>query len=739
MSLVSVYPNVFGKNSQGDLESSEHTLTQVADYIRKGSSGLDVKTAKCRELASGDDKEKYRRYKSHTLPCFTPSGTFSDIPPTVKSLKSHSGFIVLDWDGLSSDDVVIAMDKVKTLPAVRLAYVSPSGFGIKAIFELSRLPKNSREHLSAWQAVASYAHKVGKVDRSGKDIRRFSFLAHDPNVFTNESDVKVRWNNPKPVNERKSNGVYNEFTPTKDWVDSLINSHCQDVRGPEPYESGSWKWQFTCPWDSSHKVPDAYAVLHATGAVVLQCSHDSCNGNAWKDFREKFGIEYPKPSRQNSKSRDNGNGYYVSDPPEPPPEPDEVSDARDLNQPEFPDDAFHGVLEHYRTAYEGRSEICDAFHFAGAITTVGLVLGRSIYIGLATNNIYPNIYSALVGPPAISRKSSAINQVVKHLATIDGMGEVKTLDSIASREGLIEELRTDSEELETGYPNEGHRLLVHFDELRILLDKSRNLATGGIIPELTSLYDMPLVKKRRKAQEEIEAKHPCVSLMSASTKSWIEESLVSSDIYGGFISRFMFFLYDRTDPIPLGDKPDESLLVTFFKILAEIRASYAMDQSEFSLDKEVEADYSDWYCENRERLELIDKDTVQFASARIVNHAFKISLILSALTNPIGDKEIHMEEWEIAKGLAEYFDKVNSHLFTTIALDTFSRNEQKILDKLAEMGNQANRRDVQRACGISAQDFNRALEALILNDIIHEAVIKGGRGRPTKILTVLKR
>jgi hypothetical protein len=51
------------------------------------------------------------------------------------------------------------------------------------------------------------------------------------------------------------------------------------------YRDG-FKWQVTCPFDESHRIPDAVVYQLPNGAMAFRCSHNSCVGRIWSQFRE---------------------------------------------------------------------------------------------------------------------------------------------------------------------------------------------------------------------------------------------------------------------------------------------------------------------------------------------------------------------------------------------------------------------------------------------------------------------
>jgi KaiC/GvpD/RAD55 family RecA-like ATPase len=72
-------------------------------------------------------------------------------------------------------------------------------------------------------------------------------------------------------------------------------------------------YQIDCPFDANHKKPDAYVGQIPNGALVFHCSHNSCQGRAWREFTEVAGrpahdewdvpYDAPKPVQQPAKKQ----------------------------------------------------------------------------------------------------------------------------------------------------------------------------------------------------------------------------------------------------------------------------------------------------------------------------------------------------------------------------------------------------------------------------------------------------
>ncbi len=72
------------------------------------------------------------------------------------------------------------------------------------------------------------------------------------------------------------------------WLDAFIAHFGIAVTGPIPYLGGR-KWQLAaCPFDPSHADKDAIITESSNGAKGFHCSHNSCAGKNWTDFRAHY-------------------------------------------------------------------------------------------------------------------------------------------------------------------------------------------------------------------------------------------------------------------------------------------------------------------------------------------------------------------------------------------------------------------------------------------------------------------
>ena len=208
---VSVYKNGFDSESQDVVP-----LEKVVKAIRGDEKGLGHRTAlakglyaKYMGLEEGTPEyqkalDAYRKFKAAQLAGITPAGVFSHREKV--GISEPSGLVVIDIDHIHN-----AVEMRHTLAQdknVVLCYVSPSGEGVKALYKVHPVPQNDAEFKDAWGCVGlnvSGKYKC-KIDPSGKDISRLTFLAYDPECYYNPDAEPYGWTPlpKKPPSQRRS-------------------------------------------------------------------------------------------------------------------------------------------------------------------------------------------------------------------------------------------------------------------------------------------------------------------------------------------------------------------------------------------------------------------------------------------------------------------------------------------------------------------------------------------------------
>ena len=189
--MLSVY------RDSSDTHGSTVTLQAVSERIRDGKRGLDEKTRYCNATATTDPKA-YKAYKEKELPAVTFSGTFPKGKRKAQHLIRHSSLITIDIDGLLPSQIPDLLAELSQMQHVVLAFISPSGLGIKMIVRVDPIPLNDLEHKGAYQACLDFFEPLAteyefEVDTIGKDCSRLCYLSHDPLAIFHTDTPTIHW------------------------------------------------------------------------------------------------------------------------------------------------------------------------------------------------------------------------------------------------------------------------------------------------------------------------------------------------------------------------------------------------------------------------------------------------------------------------------------------------------------------------------------------------------------------
>ena len=261
--------------------------------------------------------------------------------------------------------------------------------------------------------------------------------------------------------------------------------------------------------------------------------------------------------------------------------------------------------------------------------------------------------------------------------------------AIDSREGFASDLRTDGDGTVDAWNDgdftEGVRCLISFDEIRSLLVASRREVTGNIPSYLNDLWNCPRDASTRQKNNPIQVDYPVVNIFGCSTPDWLQKSVVGSDIDGGFINRFMPFLYERMPYVR-----NQTIKSDFYDIFVSVLRGFLTTPEgakHYSFSDDAAESYHVWA---ERRYETALNDPVGAAiTTRITDHARRIALAFALATNAACDTKITLETWQTAQTVAEYLSDVAVYIFSEVGRDSDAVLERKILDKLSELGNEA--------------------------------------------------
>ena len=188
------------------------SLSEIRRRIQTDTS-LQRQTQKLRPLSQDPAQADVYKQKKTRLPAFIAGGLFPPGRRRANALKKHSGFLILDLDHL--DDAGAVRQAAAEIPHTALAFVSPSGAGVKVLVALDSPPTDAHSHTDAWHAVSRYYADQLKVepDPTGKDVSRLTFLAHDPDTYVNPCAPPFAWRAAAPPLSSQFNGKASDAVP----------------------------------------------------------------------------------------------------------------------------------------------------------------------------------------------------------------------------------------------------------------------------------------------------------------------------------------------------------------------------------------------------------------------------------------------------------------------------------------------------------------------------------------------
>lgn len=182
--MITIFKNIFEK------EDARYIPVSVAlDRIKNGNSSKAIN-----EIRKTTDKGRRNELKK-SLPCVCFSGKFSRREDA--KMISHSGFVVLDWDA-----VIDINAKKKTIAADPFTYavwVSPSGYGLKALIKIPAEPISHRAY------YLGLIEKYPELDTSNKNESRVCYESFDADIIINENSEiwKTKGQEATPITQNK--------------------------------------------------------------------------------------------------------------------------------------------------------------------------------------------------------------------------------------------------------------------------------------------------------------------------------------------------------------------------------------------------------------------------------------------------------------------------------------------------------------------------------------------------------
>lgn len=372
--------------------------------------------------------------------------------------------------------------------------------------------------------------------------------------------------------------------------------------------------------------------------------------------------------------------------------------------PDPPTEAVYGWFGEYLALMAPTTEAPPAFHLAAALTVAGAAIGKRVRTEYASEPLFANLYTVLIGPSGSSRKDTAIKRALSLSWPPQWERQAvslpyQTVTDVSSAEGLIRSLER------------GPNTLLYLTELSNLMRNARRKGTSTILPRLIEAFDTPAKLSNLSKGDPQEVTDPYLSIIAATQPGILSTEMGVEDIHSGFANRWLFVPGDRRERKPTPPKLDKSASWRLWKDLNEAVMSYGPGSALHEAG-DVQAVWDVWYLKERARTE--EEGSMSVRHPVLVR---KIALILAVSDTA---KQIQLAHVTAAIALVDWMWEQTRRLMADWGVGIDSQLENRVVDVLTRCGPLKKRELQMKTKGRkwSAIEFDRVFRAMVSNQTI---------------------
>ena len=375
-------------------------------------------------------------------------------------------------------------------------------------------------------------------------------------------------------------------------LERFLAQHGVRFRPPVAHEGGRKFVLEECPWDPSHRAPDAAVFEGADGKLGFHCFHNSCQGRGWREFRsllESFDAasvlsQFPAPGAcpgtpgelspegtttvagQRGAER-GGGGIRVED------------NASSIFQRLAPypaplgEDAYYGIAGRFVRLVEPHTEADSVLH-AGAVPGLRRQRARTPHLRLGGRGSALSEHLRLRRRSHVrGRKGSAAGPSQLFFKDIDEDWVRSIQSGLSSGEGLIWCVRDPIYRREKvsqgkGKPAEYEEVLVDpgVDDKRLLVHESEFFGAlqamrrqgNTLSPTMRAAFDKGNLNSMVK-NSPAKATDAHITIVGNITKEELLRAMLVDEMDNGFANRFLWACSRRSKCLPEGGRMWEAL------------------------------------------------------------------------------------------------------------------------------------------------------------------------------------
>lgn len=377
---------------------------------------------------------------------------------------------------------------------------------------------------------------------------------------------------------------------------------------------------------------------------------------------------------------------------------------------------------HRYLRYTANQESPDIFHIWGAIATMAHAVGRNIWLDQSYFKIYANQYIILVAGSGACKKGAALG-VARRLIT-DALGEREDKLFIPGKifkEALI---RVMNKRVENPFTHAEerrvHRSITLFSpELGSFLD--RNMQQSGMADFLTEIYDCPDDHDHVTKNAGVDKlKDVWVSLLGATTPTWMQRNMTPAVFGEGFVSRTILVYAEK----PKGKFPRPQITEEMQHVRTQLL--HDLDRisnvhGPFTFGPGAAEFFDDWYV-SREHGKGVSADSGFME--REPDHVLKVAMMFSLSAG--AEPTIYTPHLQAAMSLIQRVRNTMSYALAGSQAELNQRAMFQVLHAIQQNGPGITLRDLGRKLfnSLDPETIQKCLVGLRQNGMVNVKQIK---------------
>lgn len=374
--------------------------------------------------------------------------------------------------------------------------------------------------------------------------------------------------------------------------------------------------------------------------------------------------------------------------------------------PPAPMSAYYGWFGDYRDLMAPTTEAPDVFHLGSSLALASAMIGRRICADYASDELFANLYVALVGASGSSRKDTAMKRATRMSSLYATHRQVNPVfgiqRDITSAEGLVKQLKDT--------PN----LLIYNTELTGLLKNTKRQSTSSLLDRLIEAWDTPPTMQNLSKHDPMQAKNPYLTILSATQPGRLAIEMTAEEINSGFANRWMYFAGAGKPAMPRPPSLDKKAAWELYLNLNDCIMSYTEGMM-IALSPDANERWDAWY--ERTSNAVLDNENHQVLSTRHATIIHKIALIFA-----VSDRSSAIEDHHLAAAidLVDWMWVLVKQLSATWGVSVQTRIEERILSAIRRRGPQKRWKlqQVTASSEWSQREFSGAIESMLKNETI---------------------